>query len=178
MEINIRKSTCWSGFYEGFTEILRSALWKNERSAKLKLEELHTVLVQVENIIDTRPFTYLSNENCDDCMTPSHLMYGRSMNRWRIVENNDTIVTSAWNAILAKSWDLFSWRTVKILLRTVKIFMINGRYFIINGRDFHHDSSRISSLWVQIFIAYCFAKIPGREGSISPSSFYWQLPDY
>ena len=41
--------------------------------------------------------------------------------------------------ILAKSWDLFLWRTVDILLQTVKIFMITGQDF-----DFYDKRSRFS----------------------------------
>ena len=145
METNIRKITMVKWFLRttySNVKIIVTKKW----SISLNFEELHTFLEQIENIIDTRPFTYLSDENCDERMTPSHLMYGRNMNRGSIVDNNDTIITLAWNAISAKSWDLFSWRTVKILLRTVKIFMMNVPYFIMNGHDFHHDSSRFSSL--------------------------------
>ena len=48
-------------------------------------------------------FLYLSDENFDERMTPSHLMCGQNMNRRSIVDNNDAIITLAWNAILAKS---------------------------------------------------------------------------
>ena len=41
--------------------------------------------------------------------------------------------------ILAKSWYLFLWRTVDILLQTVKIFMITGQDF-----DFYDKRSRFS----------------------------------
>ena len=47
MEINIKKLPCWSSFYEQLTAILRSALRKNEGSAKLNFEELNTVLFVV-----------------------------------------------------------------------------------------------------------------------------------
>ena len=46
---------------------------------------------------------YLSDEICDERMAPSLLMCGRNMNRRSIVDNNDAIITLAWNAILAKS---------------------------------------------------------------------------
>ena len=62
-------------------------------SAKLNFEELHTVLVQIENMMNTRPLTYLSEENCDEHITPSHLMYGRNINRRNIVNDNDNVIT-------------------------------------------------------------------------------------
>ena len=75
--------------------MVKSALRKIVGSAKLNFEKLHTVLVQTENIniMNTRPLTYLSKENCDDHIAPSHLMYGQNINRRNIVDNNDNIIT-------------------------------------------------------------------------------------
>ena len=73
--------------------ILKSALRKIVGSGKLNFEELHTVLVQIENMMNTRPLTYLSEENCDEHITPSHLMYGRNINRRNIVNDNDNVIT-------------------------------------------------------------------------------------
>ena len=77
----LEKSSWWGGFYERPIAILKSALPKIVGSAKLNFEELHTELVQIENMMNTRPLTYLSEENYDEHTTPSHLMYGRNINR-------------------------------------------------------------------------------------------------
>ena len=89
----LEKSPWWGGFYERLIAILKSALQKIVGSAKLNFEELHTVLVQIENMMNTRPLTYLSEENCDEHITPSHLMYGRNINRRNIVNDNDNVIT-------------------------------------------------------------------------------------
>ena len=89
----LEKSPWWGGFYERLIAILKSALRKIVGSAKLNFEELHTVLVQIENMMNTRPLTYLSEENCDEHITPSHLMYGRNINRRNIVNDNDNVIT-------------------------------------------------------------------------------------
>ena len=89
----LEKSPWWGGFYERLIAILKSALQKIVGSAKLNFEELHTVLVQIENMMNTRPLTYLSEENCDEHITPSHLMYGRNINRRNIVDDNDNVIT-------------------------------------------------------------------------------------
>ena len=73
--------------------ILKSALRKIVGSAKLNFEELHTILVQIENMMNTRPLTYLSGKNCDKHITPSHLMYGRNINKRNIEYDNDDIIT-------------------------------------------------------------------------------------
>ena len=86
------KSPWWSGFYERFVAILKPALQKIVGSAKLKFEELHTLLLQIENMMNTRSLTYLSKENCGEHITPSHLMYGRITNRRNFVDDNDTLL--------------------------------------------------------------------------------------
>ena len=72
--------------------MLKSALRNIVGSAKLKFEELHTLLVQIENMMNTRSLTYLSDENCDEHITPSHLIYGRITNRRNLVDDNVTVL--------------------------------------------------------------------------------------
>ena len=43
--------------------------------------------------MNTRPLTYLSEENCDNNITPSHLMYGRNINRRNIVDDDGNVIT-------------------------------------------------------------------------------------
>ena len=89
----LEKSPRWGGFYESVIKILKSALRKIVESAKLNFEELHTVLVQIENMMNTRPLTCLSEENCYENINPSHLMYGQSINRRNIVDDNGNVIT-------------------------------------------------------------------------------------
>ena len=42
--------------------------------------------------MNTRPPTYLSKGNCDEHITPSHLMYDRNINRKNIVNDNDNVI--------------------------------------------------------------------------------------
>ena len=43
--------------------------------------------------MNTRPPTYLSDENCGEHITPSDLKCGRNVNRVNIVDGNDDIIT-------------------------------------------------------------------------------------
>jgi len=45
--------------------------------AKFSLDEIHTAVVEVESIINSRPLTYLSPCDLDEALTPSHLITGR-----------------------------------------------------------------------------------------------------
>ena len=45
----------------------------------LTYEELETVLIEVENVINNRPLTYFDTDSTEDILTPNHLIYGRSL---------------------------------------------------------------------------------------------------
>ena len=57
--------------------------------AKLSYEELETILIEIEMVINSRPLTYLYEE-ADEALTPSHLLIGRrllsSTNNWEDTE--------------------------------------------------------------------------------------------
>ena len=52
-------------------------LWKTLRNARLNYDELRTVLVEVEGTLDSRPLTFISSDDPEEPLTPSHLMFGR-----------------------------------------------------------------------------------------------------
>ena len=47
--------------------------------SSLDYEQLNTVLVEIENVIKSRPLTYMNDENLDESLTPYHLNYGRNI---------------------------------------------------------------------------------------------------
>ena len=47
--------------------------------AFLNYDELTTLLIEIEQTLNTRPLTYLSDNNEDEAITPSHLLYGRNI---------------------------------------------------------------------------------------------------
>ena len=53
-------------------------LWKTLRNANLNYDESHTVLVEVEGTLNSRPLTFVSSDDDpEEPLTPRHLMYGR-----------------------------------------------------------------------------------------------------
>ena len=99
----LEKSPWWGGFYERLIAILKLAFRKIAGSAKLNFEELHTVLAQIKNMMNKRPRTYLSEENCDENITLSHLLHGRNINRRNIVNDNDNVITLAKTLIKTRT---------------------------------------------------------------------------
>ena len=57
----------------------KTLLRKTLQTAKLTDEELQTVLYEVKQIINNRPITYYYSDNEESCLTPNHLLYGRTL---------------------------------------------------------------------------------------------------
>ncbi len=69
----------WGGFYERLNRIVKNALRKILRKSKLSYEELETILIEIEGVLNTRPLTYVDDSDLTEPLTPSHLMYGRNI---------------------------------------------------------------------------------------------------
>ena len=46
---------------------------------KLSYEELLTVIIEVEGIVNSRPILYVSSSDLEEPLTPSHLLIGRRL---------------------------------------------------------------------------------------------------
>ena len=55
---------------------LKKTVWKS----RLNIDELNTILIEIENTLNSRPLTYLSEENFHASITPNHLLHGRNVN--------------------------------------------------------------------------------------------------
>lgn len=45
--------------------------------AKFSYDEMHTAIVEIEAIVNSRPLTYLNPDDTEELLTPSHLLMGR-----------------------------------------------------------------------------------------------------
>ena len=75
----LEKSPWWGGFYERMVRSIKNTLKKLVGASSLDYEQLNTVLVQIENVINSRPLTYMNDENLNESLTPYHLIYGRNI---------------------------------------------------------------------------------------------------
>ena len=100
---------------------------KNDRKSNVIFEELKTILVEVETIVNNRPISYVydDNEGISYALTPSHLIYGR-----RIA----TIPSDAHYEIVstAKSLTKRSKHHMKLLDRFTKSWKRN---YLLNLRE-------------------------------------------
>ena len=72
----LEKSSWWGGFYERLIAIVKSSLKKVVGKALLNYNEMVTIVTEIEGCLNSRPLTYLNEENIYDLLTPNHLIYG------------------------------------------------------------------------------------------------------
>ena len=60
--------------------------------ARLPYDELVTVICEIENLINSRPLTYLTEENYQTPLSPYHLLYG-----WNINDRNEPLTNIETN---------------------------------------------------------------------------------
>ena len=74
---NLEKAPWWGGIFERMVKSVKRCLRKIIGQARLTHDELLTALTEVEMIINSRPLSYVSTEDCEEPLTPSHLLIGR-----------------------------------------------------------------------------------------------------
>ena len=67
------------GLFERMVRSMKRCLKKTIGGAKLTYEKLMTVTVEVEMILNSRPLSFVSSEDVDEPLTPSHLLHGRRL---------------------------------------------------------------------------------------------------
>ena len=67
------------GFFERLVKSTKTILQKQLEISRLNNEELQTVLCEVETILNNRPLTYYYSDNTEQCPTPNHLLFGRTI---------------------------------------------------------------------------------------------------
>ena len=74
--LNVPRGSWWGGFLEIILKLVKRCLRKILRNARLTLEELETILVEIEAVLNSRPLTY-SHDELSEPLTPSMLVTGK-----------------------------------------------------------------------------------------------------
>ena len=72
---NLERAPWWGGFFERMVRSVKRYLRKVLGNAKLTLDELNTVLVEVEGTLNSRPLTDAFEEFEGEVLTPSYLIW-------------------------------------------------------------------------------------------------------
>jgi len=76
---NLEKAPWWGGVFERLVRSVKRCLKKTISGARLTYEELLTVVIEVEMILNCRPLSFVSSEDFEEPLTPSHLLCGRRL---------------------------------------------------------------------------------------------------
>ena len=99
----VQKAAWNGGIWERLVRSVKRCLRKVIGRAALNYEELVTLLVEIESIINSRPITYVydDTEGVSYPLTPAELLYGRSTTRtsngrhFEIISTNETLTKRA-----------------------------------------------------------------------------------
>ena len=74
---NVERAPWWGGLFERMVKSTKRCLRKVIGHSKLYYDELLTILIDTEGVINSRPLTYLAADNLDKPITPFHLLFRR-----------------------------------------------------------------------------------------------------
>ena len=89
MEVLFGTDPLVGGFYGRVVGTVKRCLKKIIGKAKLNHDELNTVMIEVESVLNSRPITYLYEELETEPLTSSHLLYGRRLTTLPVKRNLD-----------------------------------------------------------------------------------------
>ncbi|GFR21716.1 DUF5641 domain-containing protein [Trichonephila clavata] len=91
----------WGGFWERLVRSVKNCLKCVLGKTSLMYEELNTVLIEVEAVINSRPLTYVYNDvNEPDPLTPSHFTVGSRLT----ILTSPKLNANSINVELTKKW--------------------------------------------------------------------------
>ena len=79
MAVQPGKGAMVGWFFFLLVKQVKSCLKKTLGRSKLSFDELTTILVEFEAVLNSRPLTYLYSEDVEEPLTPSHLVIGRRL---------------------------------------------------------------------------------------------------
>ena len=75
---NVPKALWWGGVFERIVRSTKRCLRKIIGQAKFSQDELLTAIVEVDMVINSRPLSYMSANDLEEPLTPSHLIVGQT----------------------------------------------------------------------------------------------------
>ena len=78
-DFNLPKARGGEVFFERLVKCIKRCLKKISGTARLSFDEMHTVIAEIEAILNSRPLIYIDAEDIDEALTPSHLMHGKRL---------------------------------------------------------------------------------------------------
>ena len=77
-KFNIESAPWYGGFWERLVQSVKRCIKKTLSKSKLSYEELQTVLLEIELVINSRPLCSLFDDDQVEVITPNQLLFGRN----------------------------------------------------------------------------------------------------
>ena len=89
---NLELAPWWGGFYERHVGLVKKSLKKIPGKALLTLEEIMTVLCDIEGVLNSRPITYIYTDGIGHALTPYHLVCGKRLSTLPACSAEDELI--------------------------------------------------------------------------------------
>ena len=76
---NLEKAPWWGGFFKRLVRSVKRCLKKVIGHSRLSCDDLSTLVVEIEGILNSRPLTFMAADDVEDSLTPSHLLIGHRL---------------------------------------------------------------------------------------------------
>ena len=131
-KFNLERSPWWGGYFERLVGSVKSCLKKVIGNARLLFDELYTVLLEVEGILNSRPLTYVYDEISYEPLTPNHLIYGRRLSQLASnLEFDDDLINENATAYTKRFW---------YIVRKINHFALRWKNeYLVDLREFHRS---------------------------------------
>lgn len=134
---NLEKAPWWGGIFERMIKSTKRCLKKSIGRAYLTYDELSTLVTEIEAVLNSRPLTYVSTDDLEEPLTPSHLLLG-----YRVLSLPDPPLSDDPDYVESAN-DLS--RRMKHLLKTSEKFWKRWKKeYLLELREFHrtHRTSK------------------------------------
>ena len=131
-KFNLEKAPWWGGIFERMIKSAKRCLRKAIGRSCLTYDELLTLVTEVEAVLNSRPLTYISSEDTEEPLTPSHLLVG-----YRILSLPDPLVPDDADY----SSETLTHRR-RHLLKTLGNFWRRWKEYLLELREFHRTRVR------------------------------------
>ena len=129
-------------FFERLVNSNKELLRKEFKTYRLTYNALQTVLYEIETILNNRPITYYYEDESKCCLTPSHLLYGKTLQLYNLAilpltypNASLALEISKLNHILIHSWNRWRHEYLKNLCESHNASVKNGNKPTIKKDD-------------------------------------------
>eukprot|EP00731_Ephydatia_muelleri_P019650 Em0012g475a len=151
---NLERAPWWGGLFERRVGLMKRCLKKSIGQAKVTLDELTTIVAEVDITLNSRPLTYLYAEELEEPLTPSHLLVGRRLYNLPDpscgVDKDPTYGEKASHATLTRRMKYLGTMLQHFWLRWRREYLTelreHHRYGRLGASTNHHDIVRVGDI--------------------------------